>query len=383
MGPLSIDLYLPALPELAAAYGTSESLAQVTMASCMTGLALGQVVVGPISDSVGRRPPLLAGLTVYTLTSAFCLVAPTITALIAARAVQGFAGGTAIVIARAIVRDRCDADTTARTLAAMMFISNLAPIAAPVMGGLLLEIWSWKSSFTVLTVAGAILVAAVALMTPETLPPARRSPRGLRTSTRQIGEVWGDTQFRTMTMVLALGSSVLFGYISLSPFVLQHQFAVSPLTFSMVFAANSVGLLLFGLVSMSLIARFGTRTTMSVGLTIAVLGSSALILACTADAGLWLFLPLLFVTVSSVALVIPTATAIALSGQGDRSGTASGVLGTIQFGVGGLIGPAVSVVATSATAMSITMVIAAVLACVVSLRCTQPEPIEPQVEARP
>src|SRR6266705_566720 len=178
-GPLSIDMYLPALPSLSRDFGTGASQAQLTLSACLLGLALGQVIAGPISDALGRRRPLLVGLTAYALASLLCVVAPSVYVLVALRFIQGLAGAAGIVIARAVVRDLHSGEALARFFSLLMLVNGLAPILAPLFGGLLLRFTSWRGVFIVLAVIGALLLLAAATSLGETLPPDRRQSGGI------------------------------------------------------------------------------------------------------------------------------------------------------------------------------------------------------------
>jgi DHA1 family bicyclomycin/chloramphenicol resistance-like MFS transporter len=381
-GPLSLDLYLPALPALAADLHGSPALAQLTLTACMVGVAVGQLVVGPVSDRYGRRGPLLIGVGAYAVTSALCAAAPDLGVLIALRLLQGLAGGAGIVIARAVVRDLYDTDAAARVFSLLMLVTGIAPVAAPVLGGQLLHFMPWRGLFLTLCLIGCALLAAAAWAVRDTLPPDARIHGGFRASARQLATVVRDPRFTGFTAVITLASVVLFAYIVMSPFVLQDGYGLSAQGFSFVFAANSVGLVLAGRLGAFLVRRVGPMHTLTVGLVIGLAGSVALTVAAVLAAPLPVLLALLFPTVSSVALILPSATALGLAAHRARAGTASGLMGLAQFGVGGAVGPLASVGGATAVLMAACMAGAAVAAMIIQRllarqRTAPGEPAEP------
>lgn len=361
-GPLSMDLYLPALPQLSADLGSAEAVGQLTLSACMVGLALGQLVLGPVSDRYGRRLPLLVGVGVYAATSLACALAGDMALLIGLRLVQGLAGGAGIVIARAVVRDRCDTAGAARVFSMLMLVSGVAPILAPVLGGQLLRFAPWQGTFVALTVVGCLLLVAALFGVAESLPPDRRTRAGPLESVRQTALVLRDRRFLGYTAVLALGSGMLFCYIVMSPFVLQGGYGLGAQAFSLVFAANAVGLMIAAPVSARLVRRLGPGTTLTIGVLAGALAAVTLAVCTGLGAGLPVLLPLLFLAVSTVSFVLPTSTALALAEHRARAGAASGLLGLAQFGIGGAIAPLASVGGASAVAMTAGMAGSAVAA---------------------
>ena len=230
-GPLSIDMYLPALPSMARGLDTSASVAQLSLTACLAGLAAGQLLAGPLSDAVGRRRPLLAGVACYAAASALCVAAPDIWALLALRLLQGLAGAAAIVIARAMVRDLYEGNELARFFALLLMVSGAAPILAPIIGAQLLRFTSWRGVFAVLAVIGAALLLVAACWLPETLPAARRQRGGVRGLLRDGARMLTDRQFTGYALASGLAFGAMFAYISGSPFVLQAKFGISPQLF--------------------------------------------------------------------------------------------------------------------------------------------------------
>jgi DHA1 family bicyclomycin/chloramphenicol resistance-like MFS transporter len=341
--PLSIDMYLPALPAMARDLHTSAAAAQLSLTACLIGLAAGQLLAGPLSDARGRRGPLLAGVAAYTVASALCIVAPGIWVLLVLRLVQGFAGAAGIVIARAVVRDLHDGPEMARFYALLLIVSSAAPIIAPIIGAQLLRFTSWRGVFAVLALAGAALLAAVAAGLPETLPPERRRTGGAGAALRAGRRLLADRQFGGYTLASGLGLGAMFAYISGSPFVLQTKFGVSPQLFSVIFAVNGLGIIAAGQLSRQLAGRVTLRALLTAGLTGSAGGGVVLLAGAAAGLGLPLILPALFVVVASVGLIQPSATALALEGHAQDAGSASGVVGVAQYGIGAVAAPLVGI----------------------------------------
>ncbi|WP_433250782.1 multidrug effflux MFS transporter [Streptosporangium sp. CA-135522] len=358
LGPLSIDMYLPALPALTRDLAAGPSLVQLTLTACLIGLALGQVLAGPLSDAVGRRRPLLAGGTVYAASSALCVIAPTVQTLVALRLVQGAAGGAAIVIARAIVRDRCEGVAAVRLFTLLMQISGVAPILAPLVGGEVLRVTSWRGVFVLITILGMALVIAVLTALPETLERDRRQTGGFRTTLRAFRDLIGDRAFTGYALSGGLAFAAMFAYISGSPFVVQDVYGLSPQAFSLIFALNGVGIVVAGQVSGRLSARSPATTLLAAGLAISLAGALILLAAVLTRAGLPALLAGLFLVVAGIGLTMPNGAALALSGQPpERAGTASALLGLAQFVIGGLAAPLVGAFGTH-TALPMAVVIA-------------------------
>ncbi len=357
-GPLSLDLYLPGLPQLADGLDTSASLAQLTLTACLLGLAAGQLLSGPWSDAVGRRRPLIIGVGVYVAASLACAVAPSIASLVVLRFVQGLAGAAGIVIARAIVRDLRSGVAAARLFAGLLLVNGLAPIISPIVGAQLLQLTDWRGLFLVLAAVGALILAGTVLWVPESHPPALRRTGGLADTTRVFRVLLGDRGFVGCALASGLAFAAMFAYIAGSPFVLQDIYALSPAQFSAVFAVNAVGLVAAGQVSAKLIARSGPRPVLGAGLVIGATGGVAL-LAAVVHGGIGLagILPAFFLVVSSIGVVLPSGTTIALEEHASTAGSASALLGMAQFAVGAISAPLVGV-AGKDTALPMAIVIA-------------------------
>ena len=341
-GPLSLDLYLPALPELADDLASTPSAAQLTITACLVGLALGQLVAGPLSDRFGRRRPLLVGLVAYLLASLACAFAPSVTVLVLLRLVQGLAGAAGLVVARAVARDLYEGRQLVLFFSRLTLISGLAPVVAPVLGGQLSRVMSWRGIFVVLAGFGALLLVA-GLLQRETLPPARRSTGGLTTTLRGFRVLLRDRFFVGAALSAGLAGASMFAYISGATFVLQRIHGMSAQGFSLVFGLNSVGIMAMSQLGARLSRRRPPASVLALGLALNLLGATALAVTVLADLGLGFLVPSLFVMVSALGLVFPTATALAMSDYPEQAGTASSLLGLGQFVFGAVVAPLVGI----------------------------------------
>lgn len=338
-GPLSTDFYLPGLPRVADDLGTSASTVQLTLTACLLGLALGQVLAGPISDALGRRRPLLAGLGLFAVASLGCAVAPSAEVLIGARLVQGLAGAAGIVIGFAIVRDRVDGLAAARTFAALLMVTSVVPVIAPVVGSQVLAFGTWRTVFAILAVIGAALTGWAALALPESLEVERRRSGGVGDARRTFSRLLAERAFLGYLTALALSFGGLFLYLAGSPFVLEGIYGVSAQTYGWLFALNAVGLVAAGQLSRRLADRVGPERLLRAGLALGVLGGGGLTAAVLGHAGLVGVSAAFFCIVSAVGLTAPNATALALADHGDVAGSASALLGGAQYGLGAAVAP--------------------------------------------
>ncbi len=367
-GPLSTDMYLPGLPSLTRSLHASASSAQLTLTASVLGLALGQLLVGPVSDARGRRLPLLAGLVGFSATSVLCAISPSIWVLVLMRFVQGLAGGTGIVIARAVVRDMFDGVTAARMFATLVIISGIAPIFAPLVGGLVLALISWRGIFWVLAAIGVVLAVTAWWAVPETLAVEQRHSGGMRATSRTFGRLLTDRAFAPVVVCFAVGFGSMFAYISGGSFALENVYGISAQAFSAVFAANAVGLAAVSQLSRGLVHRSGPRPLLGVGLLLTAAGSVATLITCLAHADIWLLMGSLFLVVCSQGLVLPNAMALAMSSQSKALGSASGLIGLAQFGIGAAIAPLVGLGGThDPVPMGVVMVVCAGVALSVNL----------------
>jgi DHA1 family bicyclomycin/chloramphenicol resistance-like MFS transporter len=366
IGPLSIDMYLPAFPEITRALHASASEVQLTLTACVAGLALGQLAIGPLSDRFGRRRPVIIAMTTYAVASLLCASASSVGMLMALRFVQGLAGAGGIVISRAVVRDLHSGAAAVRLFSSLMLVTGLAPILAPVVGGQLLALTSWKGIFVTLTILSALIAALAAAGLRETLPPERRSPHGLRRTVQTMAELLRDHSFLGHALAGGLTFGALFAYISGSSFALQGIYGLSPQLYSLAFAMNGLGLVAASQVNARVVERVGPRRLLRRAL-LCVVASSLTLLVVVSVGGLsvWAVLVPMFVIVSSLAFVLPNATALALADHGKVAGTASALLGVIQFLIGAIAAPLVGVAGPdTAVPMGVVMAVLALAALV-------------------
>ncbi len=342
-GPLSIDMYLPALPAMARGLHASTSAAQLTLTGCLIGLAAGQLLAGPVSDARGRRMPLLAGVAAYAVASAACVVAPDVWVLLGLRLLQGFAGAAGIVIARAVVRDLYAGDDLARFYSYMLLVNGVAPIAAPVIGAQLLRVTDWRGVFVVLALIGLVLLLVCARWLPETWPPARRRTGGLTAVAQDARTLLADLSFGRFALATGLAFGAMFAYISGSSFVLQAKFGISPQLFSVIFATNGAGIIAAGQLSGRLLGRVSLPVLFAAGLAGSAAGGVLVLVAALTGAGLPLLLPALFLVVASIGFVLPNGTALGLASHADRAGSAAALIGSAQFAIGAIAAPLVGV----------------------------------------
>jgi DHA1 family bicyclomycin/chloramphenicol resistance-like MFS transporter len=341
IGPFSIDMYLPALPMLGQALGTTAGAAQASLAVFFLGMALGQIFYGPLADRYGRRLPLFVGLGVYTLASLICALAPNIESLIAARLMQALGGCTGMVISRAVVRDVADERGAIRLMAKLMLVMGVAPIIAPIIGGALLGVIGWRGIFLCLAAYGAILLLVIALFLPETLAPERRRRDGLR----QVLGVWrrllGDGYFMGHALAGGLVIGGMFAYIAGSPFVFMELHGVRAEDYGFYFGANAIGIMLVGQITARLVDRVPPARMLTAALTIsAVSGLALFAVTTTGVGGFAAIVATLFVYVAMIGAVMPLTAARAMAPHGAIAGNASALMGALQFGAGALAGVA-------------------------------------------
>ncbi|WP_339531736.1 multidrug effflux MFS transporter [Pseudomonas mucidolens] len=366
--PLAIDFYLPGFPAMAVAFGTDEKHIQLTLAVYFIGLAIGQLIYGPLADRFGRRLPLLSGVTLFTLASLACAYAPSLEWLIGARFVQALGGCAGMVISRAVVSDKCDAVGSAKVFSQLMLVVGLAPILAPMLGGVMVNLYGWQSIFLALTLFSVGAGIAVAVGLPESLP-ANQPRQPLSGALRQYARLLGDRVFFGYALTGGIAIGGMFAYIAGSPFVFIKLYGVPAEHYGWLFGTNAAGFILVAQVNARLLSKRGpafllTRTVwVYLAAALALLAVSAL-----HTEALWpLMLPLFF-CIASLGCIMPNTSACAMNGQGARAGSASALLGCIQFGIAAGAASLVGVL-HNGTAMPMAMVISlcGVLAVIVAM----------------
>jgi DHA1 family bicyclomycin/chloramphenicol resistance-like MFS transporter len=331
--PLAIDFYLPAFPAMALAFGTDEKHVQMTLAAYFLGLSIGQLAYGPVADRFGRRVPLLTGVVLFTVASLACAYAPNLEWLIAARFVQALGGCAGMVISRAVVSDKCDAVGSAKVFSQLMLVMGLAPILAPMLGGLLVNTTGWQSIFLVLCGFSALAGLAVAIGLPESLP-AHIPRQPLSGALRQYGRLLADSVFLGHALTGGIAIAGMFSYIAGSPFVFINLYGVPAEHFGWLFGINAAGFILVAQVNARLLAKRGPAFLLTRAVWV-YLGAGLTLLAVSAlhTEHLWPLLIPLFICISSLGCILPNASACAMNGQGARAGSASAMLGCLQFSV--------------------------------------------------
>jgi len=356
-GPLSIDMYLPAFPAMARDLNADFSLVQHTLSAYFIGLCVGHLFYGPITDKYGRLTPLCAGLLIYVLASVGCALASDIHTLIALRFVQALGGCAGMVIVVAIVRDLYDPQASARMFSRLMIVMGLVPILAPLAGTYIVEWLGWRAIFWCLAVFGTACLVAIILGLQETRPEGARASLHPSAVLRSYGSLFTDRNFLGYSLSGAMANAAFFVYLTGSPFVLMEIFGVSPRTYSWLFALNSIGLVLGSQVNDWLLARHRLGKLLTRANLVAVVLAAALLLFSVAElGGVRGFAVILFGFITSRAFIRSNATAAALEFQADRAGTASAMIGSLQFGLG-TVGGALLSVLHDGTARPFTLVL--------------------------
>lgn len=338
-GPFVTDLYLPALPILGKIFNTSVSMAQLSLTVSLVGLAAGQLLVGPLSDKYGRKNPLLLSLLVFILSTIGCICAWNIESFIFFRLVQGFAGAGGIVISKSIAVDLYESDALSHFLSLLAVINGLAPIIAPLAGGLLLKYTDWRGIFEVLLLIGFVIFIATLIFT-ESLAPHKRIKENIFGSFRTFGVLLQNRKFLYFTLALGFSMGLFFSYLSASPFIFQTFYSVSPLTYSIFFAINAVGFLIGSRLTI-LFSNFAKALIF--GSTISVLLTTFMSVSLIFHASVFVVQVGFFMLLMVNAIILPAATAAALNLERANAGSASAVLGSFQFIMGGIVSPLVGI----------------------------------------
>lgn len=361
VAPFATDMYLPAFTDMADDLGAGASSVQLTLTAFLIGLAVGQLTIGPLSDRFGRRVPLLIATCAATAAAVVCALSPNVWVLVAARFVQGFAGVAGIVIGRAVAADRTGGQAAAKVFSLLTSISGIAPVVAPLAGGLLVPA-GWRMEFWALTGISALMLLGALLVVPESLPPERRHRGGLAATGRTMRHLLADRGYLGYILTFGLGFTGLMGYISASPFVIKNVLGLSTSAYSADFAVNALGMVTAGLINARLIGRFTPLGLLGFGQGAVLTGSAVLLAMLAAGAPAAAVLPVLFLTVSCVAFVMGNSAALALGRARHASGTGAAMMGALQFACGALVSPLVGLGGEeTGVPMGIALVTAAVL----------------------
>ncbi len=333
--PLSTDMYLASFSSLAETFATDEGRVQLSLSVFFFGLSAGQLIYGPLVDRFGRKPPLIAGLVIFTLSSAIIVVVPTVEGFIALRLCQALGGCAGMVVSRAVVADLFDERGSARFLSQMMLIQGMAPIVAPLLGGYILAVAPWEAIFVVLTLFGTGCLIAAWRGLPETLSPERRHAVGIGGIARAFGEVLANREFMAPALSGASAAACIFAFITGSPFVYMHLHGVSQQHYGWLFGLNACGMIVASQVNRLLLRWFPAGKVMAGALAFNVLMGIVLVTVAS-DAPLPLLVALLMLCLSTGPLIGANSTAIAMSHAAAHRGTASSVLGVMQFAVASL-----------------------------------------------
>ncbi len=368
LGPFALDVYLPALPALSRNLHASATYGQLTLTAAMIGIAVGQLIGGPIADAHGRRRPLLTAMVVFTLASLGCALAGSMAPLIGLRLLQGVAGGFAAVIARTIVRDHYGGAAAARKYAALMAISGIAPLIAPIVGGLLLKFTDWRGEFVLLAALGAIITLACVVIARESLPESERHRGGIRQTLTTFATLLHDRSFIPYVLAFSISFGSMFAYIAASAFVLENVYGVTPQLYGVIFAVGEAGFALVAAAGGRLLNYFTAKQLMRAGLIGVAATSVVILVVALAGLGLWALLPALFIQLSCQGLTLSNGVAVAMTGQQQYLGSASALLGFTQFAAGAITAPLVGIGgADTAVPMGVVMCACGLVALVIGL----------------
>lgn len=373
VAPLACDMYVPGFPELGRSLHASTTAVELSMTAFLAGLVVGQPLIGPLSDALGRRRLLIPGTALFALLSFACAFAPGAPELIAARFLEGVAGAAGIVLARAVITDRFHGPELPRYFSLLSIVFGVAPVAAPVMGGAILSLSSWRVIFIVLGVIGALLAASV-LRVPESLPPERRNRDGMASTFRAMGGLLRRREFTGTTLTLGFIGAALFAYISGSSFVFEDVYRTSTTEYSLIYASNGASMLLAAALFGRLSRRLRLGTLLGTGVALAALGTVALAaLTVTTGGSVAVTWICLFVALFGVGTVIPAAMTLGQEQGRAASGAASGLLGSIEFLMGAIASPLVGAFGTgSAAPMAVVMLVAVACAAAALLLLARP-----------
>jgi MFS transporter, DHA1 family, multidrug resistance protein len=353
LGPFNIDMYLPSFPQIADDLGARASLVQLSLTACLLGLAFGQLVIGPISDAIGRRKPILFFISLFAIFSLVCAVAPNIIVLILARFLQGFTASAGVVLSRAVVRDVFDGKALTKFFALLMVINATAPMIAPISGGavLLLPFATWHTIFIFLFLLGIVMVTISAFKLPETLPEENRRPTSIANSLKTMGYLLKDRSFIGYAIVVCFVQGGTFAYVAGTPFVYQDLYHVSPQVFSILFGINGLAIIFGSFLVGRLSSHFSERSLLRTGVIMSLTANTILLIATVFHWPLYMLVISLFIHLNSVGIILTSSFSLAMENQKERAGTASALLGMLPLVMGAIVAPIVGLDETTAVPM--------------------------------
>lgn len=374
LGPFNIDMYLPSFPEIGEDLGASASLVQLSLTACLVGLAIGQLIIGPISDSQGRKKPIVISISLFAFASLLCALAPNITTLLVARFLQGLTASAGIVLSRAVVRDVFSGRELTKFFALLMVINSTAPMIAPMTGGaiLLLPFADWHALFFFLTLLGFLIVTVIGFRLKETLPPEKRSPSSIKHTVLTMGSLVKDQSFIGYALIVGFVHGGSFAYVSGTPFVYQGIYEVSPQVFSVLFGINGLAII----TGSFLVGRLGDRYHERKLLRVAVIASNCatlLLLTMTIIKGpLAMIVIPIFFYMMSMGMILTSSFALAMEHQGHRAGSASAVMGMLPLIIGSMVAPLVGINETTAVPLGVILSSTSLLGTVLFFTLTRP-----------
>lgn len=373
LGPFNIDMYLPSFPDIANDLGARASLVQLSLTTCLIGLAVGQVIVGPISDAKGRRKPLLVSISLFALASLLCAFAPNITTFVAARFLQGFTASAGIVLSRAVVRDVFSGRELTKFFALLMVINATAPMIAPMAGGaiLLLPFANWNTIFYFLSLLGLFIVMTIALRLKETLPPEKRTPSSVRHSVRTMGSLLRDRTFIGYALTVGLIHGGSFAYVSGTPFVYQGIYHVSPQVFSILFGINGLAIITGSFIIGRFSAIIHERKLLRTAVTMAVSATFILLIMTIIEGPLATLVIPIFIYMASMGMIITSCFTLAMKHQGHRAGSASALLGLLPLLLGSMVSPLVGINEETAVPMGAILFTTSFIGSIVFFKLTK------------
>jgi len=378
LGPFTIDLYLPAFPAVKEEFATTDAVVQLTLSATTIGFALGQLVVGPLSDRIGRRRPLLIATTVHVLASVGVAIAPDVTTLMLLRVLQGFGAAAGTVVAMAMVRDLFSGTRLVTALSRLALVIGIAPIAAPVLGSWLLGLLDWRGLFWVLAGYAVLVIVLQLLFLRETLPPHLRQEPGHSTLRQRYRAVLGD---RVFVGVAIIGASIfggMFAYLATSSLLLQEVYGFSPGEYGLLFALCSVAVLVGTQTAGRAANRWGAQWVLAVSTSLLIVGATGIIVLDLAGLGVAGLVPPLALFTFAFGLSMPCVQSLALANHGQEAGTAASLLGALNMSIAGLVSPIVGLFRIeNAIPMGVVMLLCGILATCSLWLVVRPRQVQP------